>query len=228
MNSLKKIARRILRPSNPIYSLLYTIFRPGQALQRRRMLRSRSSIFNDEEQLGGCSLEPIPLLKGCLEIFGPASILDVGCGTGKSLDWFLSQGIDVLGMEGSEIAIQHARNPDRIRHTNLNEAVDLQRTFDLVWCFEVAEHIHPDFTDTFVQTLTHHSTNLVMSAAHLGQGGIGHFNEQPREYWIAKLNEHGYQHDDAARDRLVRDWTWYPENLFVFRKKPLGDASTPD
>jgi hypothetical protein len=57
-----------------------------------------------------------------------------------------------------------------------------------------------------------------MSAAHPGQGGVGHFNEQPRQYWIEKLAKIGFTHDDQARQRLIRDWTWFPENLFVFRR----------
>ncbi len=148
----------------------------------------------------------------------PSSVIDVGCGAGKSLDWFLEKGVEVVGLEGSDIGIKHAKNPQYISKMNLNEPVDLKRRFDLVWCFEVAEHIHPDFTDVFTRTLITHSDCIVMSAAHPGQGGVGHFNEQPRSYWVDHFSRLGYQHDDAGRTEIVKNWDWYPENIFLFRK----------
>jgi len=57
-----------------------------------------------------------------------------------------------------------------------------------------------------------------MSAAHKGQGGTGHFNEQPREYWISLMKEQGYFSDESLTKRLQTVWRWYPENLFAFRK----------
>jgi hypothetical protein len=95
--------------------------------------------------------------------------------------------------------------------------LDLHRRFDLVWCFEVAEHIHPDYVESLLRTLTNHSESIVMSAAHPKQGGIGHFNEQPREYWLEAFAKKCYQHNDALKSQLCKDWTWYPENIFVFQ-----------
>jgi SAM-dependent methyltransferase len=220
--SLKSILRKNLNHDGTLYAFLRAAANPRDAIRRRKRERTKSSIFQDDDELGGCSLQPIPLLEACLEWHAPKSVLDVGCGTGKSLDWLLSKGIDALGVEGSEAAIRHAENPEKIQRHDLNTPLELGRTFDLVWCFEVAEHIHPDFTDAFLSTLTKHSDHIVMSAAHPGQGGIGHFNEQPRIYWIEKLARLGFVHDDHARNRFVRDWTWFPENLFIFRR---GDAS---
>jgi SAM-dependent methyltransferase len=162
---------------------------------------------------------PTALLEGTFGLIKPASVLDVGCGTGRSLDWFLEKEIKVYGLEGSRIGIKHARNPQYIKQTDLNHSVDLGRRFDLVWCFEVAEHIHPNFTENFLHTLTRHGDCVMMSAAHPGQGGTGHFNEQPRSYWLRRFEALGFVHDDSGRDEIIKDWTWYPENIFLFRKK---------
>lgn len=51
-----------------------------------------------------------------------------------------------------------------------------------------------------------------------GQGGTGHFNEQPRSYWIEKFRKLRFTHDDAARAEIVKEWRWYPENIFFFRR----------
>ena len=216
--SLKQSLVRILNPHSNLFKLLYQIRHPIKTARKWKMVMSRSSIFNDEDDLHGCSLLPTGLLEGVMEAIKPSSVLDVGCGVGRSLDWFLEKGVEASGLEGSDIGIKHAKNPQYISQKNLNEPIDLKRRFDLVWCFEVAEHIHPDFTAVFTQSLITHSDCIVMSAAHPGQGGVGHFNEQPRSYWLEHFKHLGYQHDDKGRAQIVKDWDWYPENIFLFRK----------
>lgn len=212
---------KIIGPESAKFQVLYQIRHPIKTARKWKMILRKSSIFDDEDDLHGCSLLPLPLLKGTVDFINPASVLDVGCGSGKSLDWFLGRGIEVVGLEGSSMGIAHAKNPQYVRQEDLNRPVDLQRRFDLVWCFEVAEHIHPDFTEHFTRTLVTHSDVIVISAAHPGQGGVGHFNEQPRSYWIEIFNRLGYDHDDLGRAKIVENWDWFPQNIFLFRKKNL-------
>jgi SAM-dependent methyltransferase len=184
-----------------------------------RMSLLRNSIFNSRSDLAGCSLQPTAIIDAIIEIVDPKTVLDVGCGTGKALDFFLSRRIDCVGVEGSTIAVKHAMHPERIVVWNLNEPYRSGRYFDLVWCFEVAEHIHPDFTDAFLDTLCSHAPHLLLSAAHPGQGGVGHFNEQPAAYWIARLAARDFEYDEDATRRIVAGWDWYPENVMFFRKR---------
>ena len=115
----------------------------AKALYRRF---SRSGIFISEDEMPLCSLFPEQMLSKVVARFNPKSVLDVGCGTGRALEFFLSKGIDAVGIEGSAIARVKSLHPDRIIPCDLRKPVDLGRTFDLVWCFEVAEHIHSRFT----------------------------------------------------------------------------------
>jgi hypothetical protein len=66
----------------------------------------------------------------------PSSVLDVGCGVVRSLDWFLEMGVEAVGLEGLDIGIKHTKNPQYILQKDFNEPVDLNRRFDVVWCFE--------------------------------------------------------------------------------------------
>jgi SAM-dependent methyltransferase len=182
----------------------------------RRM--SRTSIFQYESEMDMCSLFPEGLLDETIRLFEPRSVLDLGCGTGQSMDFFLSRGIEVYGLEGSPLAISKANRPDLIRQVDLNHAVDLGRKFDLVWSYEVVEHIHPDFVDELVRTFSNHADNVVLSAAHPGQGGQGHFNEQPPEYWIAQFARHGYRVDEEATRRLRAIPEEFSVNMLAFRR----------
>ena len=115
----------------------------AKALYRRF---SRSGIFISEDEMAMCSLFPERMLSTVVARFNPKSVLDIGCGTGRALEFFLSKGLDVVGIEGSAMARAKSLHPDRIIQCDLRKPVDLGRTFDLVWCFEVAEHIHSRFT----------------------------------------------------------------------------------
>jgi SAM-dependent methyltransferase len=152
-----------------------------------------------------------PLLKTLL---APGSLLDVGCGQGEWLDAF---GLD--DMLGVDIA---APEGDRYRRHDLAEPLHLNRTFDLVLCLEVGEHLPEAAADTLVDTLTRHGTKVVFSAAVPGQAGKGHINCQPHEYWHGKFAERGFATYDLVRPLMQHDGRvspWYRNNMFIHERR---------
>ncbi len=178
----------------------------------------RKSIFIQEWEMGMCSLRPEAALGEVMRSLKPASVLDVGCGCGRSLEYFVERGVDAHGVEGSALAISRARYADRIRRHDLEKPLDLGRRFEVVWSFEVAEHIRPERVEVFLETLVRHADVVVVSAAPPGQGGDGHFNEQPRNYWISRFQSRGYAIDEALSTRLAQSGDTHAENLMVFRR----------
>jgi 2-polyprenyl-3-methyl-5-hydroxy-6-metoxy-1,4-benzoquinol methylase len=179
---------------------------------------SKDSTFNSEEEMFMCSLFPEKVLSIVLDHFRPSSVLDVGCGTGRSLEYFLEQKINAIGIENSATAISLSPVKNHILKYNLNKEVHLNRMFDLIWCFEVIEHIHPDYERNFLNTLINHSNVIILSAARPGQGGHGHFNEQEPEYWISKFSKYGYQYDADFSERIRSTMETHAENLLCFKK----------
>ena len=164
-----------------------------------------------------CSIFPKEILDLTIDLFRPRTILDVGCGTGVSLDYFESKGIGVRGLEGSALAISKARHAASIRQHDLNVPIDLGQKFDLVWCFEVAEHIHPRYASSLLQTLTNHGDRILLSAARPGQGGLGHLNEQPPHYWIDHMVSRGFKlAKETASYRALPDH--FAENILIFER----------
>ena len=177
-----------------------------------------SSIFVEEWEMGMCSHCPEQMLGYVLNRFHPKSVLDLGCGTGRTLDHFLAQGLDAQGTEGSSKGISLARHPERIRQHDLERPLDLGRRFDLLWCFEVAEHIRPAKADVLLDTIARHSDLVVLSAARPGQGGDGHFNEQPPEYWIERMQRRGYELLREETEALRAIPETHSGNMLMFRK----------
>lgn len=181
-----------------------------------------NSIFVEEWEMGMCSHCPEQMLAYVLHRFQPRSVLDLGCGTGRTLDYLLARQLDAQGTEGSAKAISLARHPERIRRHNLEKPLDLGRRFDLLWCFEVVEHIRPAKVDVLLDTIVRHSGLIVLSAAHPGQGGDGHFNEQPPEYWIERMKRRSFALLREETEALRAIPETHSGNMLVFRQERIA------
>ena len=180
---------------------------------------SKNSIFFAESDMFMCSLFPKKKLDKTIQMFKPKSVLDLGCGAGKSLDYFYFKGIDVMGIEGSKLVISKAKYPQLIMQYNLNNELKLNKKFDLIWSFEFVEHIHPEYLNNLLKTFSNHSDKIIISAARPGQGGAGHFNEQAPEYWIKQFGKFGYKLNKERTDELRKIDEEFSENMLVFYRQ---------
>jgi len=163
----------------------------------------------------------VPLV---IDLVHPASVVDVGCGTGAWLARFQECGVRfVMGLECSAIGSHLVDiDPSRIRRVDASRPFRLERTFDLVMSLEVAEHLPEESAAGFVQSLTRLGPVVLFSAAVPGQGGTGHLNEQWPSYWARHFADHGFTVVDCLRDLIWSDprieW-WYRQNLLLFVSK---------
>jgi hypothetical protein len=103
--------------------------------------------------------------------------------------------------------------------------LDLGRTFDVVLCLELIEHLSEEVEDTICQTMVRHTGRwLVVTAAAPGQQGHHHVNLKSLPFWITKIVDLGLHHEPS----LVADWrgSWrrtnvlwyYVDNLMIFQR----------
>lgn len=167
--------------------------------------------------------------------FRPASVADVGCGTGALLHRLKQGGVRVFGLERSEAALAICRQRElEVQTVNLLEigpkdAARYPGPFDLVLSFEVLEHLPPDRAASIVGFLCALGPRIVFSAAQPGQGGHDHLNEQPLDYWIRLFDEAGHPYDADGTEGLKTEWSqsgkvsvYYRRNTLVFQRR---DAS---
>ena len=150
-----------------------------------------------------------------------SSVLDVGCAYGTWLKaWGEGGAADLVGIDGPWVDVNHLQIPaTSFVSRNLEESIDLQRRFDLVQSLEVAEHLPAACAATFIASLVAHSDAVLFSAAPPGQGGEGHVNEQPYEYWRRLFANRGFVAIDCLRPLLAQDPSispWYRYNTLLY------------
>jgi SAM-dependent methyltransferase len=174
------------------------------------------------DQTPGSERSARSVLPIAIELLHPASVVDIGCGSGVWAAQAGALGIDDhLGVDGHTPPGSLRIEPDR---------------FDLVLCLEVAEHLPPEAADVLVDSLVGLGPAVLFSAAVPGQSGEHHVNEQWPDYWSERFAARGYVAVDAIRPRVWSDanvdW-WYRQNALLFcdpdlvaANAALGEART--
>lgn len=162
----------------------------------------------------------------------PASLLDVGCGTGTWLRAASELGIaDLCGIDGIAVPEdQLCVSRELIQLKDLTEPFFVGRRFDVALCLEVAEHLPESVAPILIASLVSHSDVIVFSAACPGQPGQQHVNCQWPEYWQRLFNDGGFVCDDSVRWKIWDDdrvEPWYRQNLFLATKDPAGAGREP-
>jgi 2-polyprenyl-3-methyl-5-hydroxy-6-metoxy-1,4-benzoquinol methylase len=154
--------------------------------------------------------------------FQPDSVIDFGCAIGHYLEGFQRRGAKITGIEANSKAINYAVIDSVFIHQHdLRDSYESSRTYDIALCFEVAEHLSDAHSDTLVKTITQSANIVVFTAAKPGQRGTFHVNLQPREYWINKFNDAGFEYQEETTRRLNEQFNvdhldHMEDNLFVF------------
>lgn len=155
----------------------------------------------------------------------PASVIDVGCGSGGLLAALRERGVPGRGLEYAEAGIE------RCRARGLEVAkFDIEHDDPPGWraevaiSTEVAEHLPASCADRFCDLLGAGADTVVLTAATPGTGGTDHVNEQPNEYWIAKFVARGFALDRAMTDAWRARWReagvagCFARTVMIFRR----------
>jgi SAM-dependent methyltransferase len=152
----------------------------------------------------------------------PSTVVDVGCGEGAWVAEFIAAGCEGIGVDGPFVDANRLLIPaDRFVVRDLERPLALGRRFDLALCLEVAEHLSPARADGLVDDLVALADRVLFSAATPGQGGYGHVNEQPHEYWVERFEDREYAATGVLRRRFAGDGevaSWYRANLLLFAR----------
>jgi hypothetical protein len=163
------------------------------------------------------------------EFFKPSSVLEFGCGDCMLLHELSKRGVRVRGYEYSDygrmLCKRKGIEAERYDFTNKTLPPYIS-TVDVVISLEVAEHIEKKYADFYCECLSksNDAKILFFSAAHVGQTGEGHLNEQPPEYWEGKFKKFGWIKDNRITSKISvhlkekRVAWYYWQNLQIFMR----------
>jgi SAM-dependent methyltransferase len=158
-----------------------------------------------------------------IDTFQPKNLIDIGCGEGHAIKWFMDNGVDAIGIEGSYKALEHSPVKDKIMiHDYTQGPYKPNRSFDLAWSCEFVEHVEAQYVNNYMATFN--SAQIVAmtySEPQWSTGGHHHVNCQPQSYWNDIFEFWGYQWmEDFSRDlRSIATARWIKPTLSIYRKK---------
>src|SRR4051794_40799016 len=160
----------------------------------------------------------VPIVK---EIFAPRSVCDVGCGVGTWLRAWNDNGVsEVRGFDGDYVdRSQLMIDAGNFRCHDLRKALPSDAKYDLAMSLEVAEHLPPERSESFIAELTTLAPVVLFSAAIPLQGGTDHINERWQSYWADLFEKRGFSAMDVIRpavwdnDAVER---WYRQNAIIY------------
>lgn len=172
------------------------------------------------ENRAGSVMSARAILSTLLPHLDCRSMVDFGCGTGTWLWVAHGFGVEsIRGLDGDYVPPRQLMIPqDCFCAVDLEEPVVLEKKYDLAISMEVAEHLHKESADTFVESLCNAADTILFSAAHPGQGGDGHINEQPMTYWTSKFGKHGFLPVEIRQlfEGNEDIESWYRENIVLY------------
>jgi 2-polyprenyl-3-methyl-5-hydroxy-6-metoxy-1,4-benzoquinol methylase len=151
----------------------------------------------------------------------PSRVVDLGCGPGMYVAALREVGIkDTYGYDIDQRIAD--RDADGL---HCRSFLDLYDPADVTMCIEVAEHIPAANEINVVEAVSRNTRpggTLIWSAAHPGQGGVGHINCQPKEHWEGLLSRAKMRRDFKREDDMLR-WIksgyhmgWFRLNAMTF------------
>lgn len=181
-----------------------------------------SKSFYDEHTKGAILSAGI-ILPLVLDLFHPASIVDVGCGIGTWSSVVRQLGVEhCLGIDGPWVQTEQLLIPrDSFITHDLETPITIDPA-DLCICLEVAEHLKEG--KLLIESLCSTSSVVLFSAAAPHQMGVYHINEQYPRYWADLFRTHGFYPVDVIRYRVWDNddvcW-WYRQNVLLFISREL-------
>ena len=164
------------------------------------------SLYDEAYYRSGCGPIPYERSEYWLRFFAtvaeemarsvkPRSVFDAGCAKGLLVEAFWGRGIEAWGVDISSYAISKVRRDMQpyCRVASLTEPI--VRTYDLITCIEVLEHMTADEALVAIRNLTAATDVILFSSSPSDFDEPTHVNVRPVISWLRLFAEFNFQPD---------------------------------
>jgi len=136
----------------------------------------------------------------------PKTVLDAGCAIGLLVETLRARGVEADGLDLSTWAIAHASDQAKpfVREASITEPFG--RTYDLIVCIEVLEHMPPDAAEQAIANFAAHTNDVLFSSTPFDYKEPTHVNVRMPEDWAESFARHGLYRDVDFDASFVTKW----------------------
>jgi len=156
--------------------------------------------------------------------YNPRTVLDIGCGEGHAIKWFLDNGVEAYGVDGSSLVLEGSNVKERIFiHDFTQGKIQFGGILkpDLIWSCEFLEHVDEKYQDNYMRLFQSAPVvALTYSEPQWSDGGHHHVNCQPQEYWNEVFEKYGFAYDEKYSKHLrsIASARWVKPTVSVYYK----------
>ena len=142
-------------------------------------------------------------------------LIDLGCGTGQTCQFFKTKGIDAYGIDYIEPSFEYCRQGD------ITRSMDLKK-YHIATCFDVIEHLNNAQVKGLFLNMVQCEKQIFTIAntpSYIEKDGEKidlHINQKPFEVWRGIINDYF----DILEEFEIRDY----QHLYLCQRKQ-GDAT---
>lgn len=185
--------------------------------------------YFEQEELGASERPYQALAKALQETFTLTSIFDAGCRDAKLLKALnnLNLNLQLSGCDYFQWAVDSAEQEVKsfVFQHDLRDKLDINNKYDLVTCFEVAEHIDPEYCDVFLNNLKSLSSKYVLltwseAGGENDRGNdthLQHLNPLKRNDVIETVGKH-MTLNQPLTEQFLKNSNEQPDFLWYWRK----------
>lgn len=136
----------------------------------------------------------------------PQSVLDAGCAMGFLVETLRQRGVDTFGIDISEFAIRQV-HPSVQPYCRVDSiTAPLPRSYDLIVCIEVLEHLPPPDAELAIANLCEHTADVLFSSTLFDYREATHLNVHPPEHWAELFARHSFFRDVDFDASFISAW----------------------
>lgn len=154
---------------------------------------------------------------------GIESVIDIGCGFGHVVEWWLKQGVRCIGVEAWHDAIVNNKCREHVMiHDYADGPFIPSQEYDLAWSAEFVEHVHLDHVPNYMATFQCCRFAAITHAA-VGQGGYHHVSCFDDSHFIRQFDKYGFDFDPTITEWMRSTDAWHAPwgrcSLMFFRRR---------